>query len=375
MSTNQPPHLEVTPPTSPRPARCIECGYVLEGIPGNACPGCSRAFTLSDPRTFTTKPPIRYFAFFCPVLILVIVAVFASTMLAMLSLEQWGWGTWIGVPLAMGILLGYFFRFVPVVGLSVAILVCCAVAMLLFIFGSTGAFCAFTLAGISILPLALGTVGGGILRWGLKRTNFSQGAHLPILALLAASPITLGILASTPGDHDILSVSTRRDLAGSPAAVWNALLFFEDVDREPPLLLQLGLPTPLGREGELTKVGDRTTCIYDSGTVVKEATELEAQERFAFKVVEQDIHFEHDVELISGSFQLHPGPDGGTTIELTTTYRPLLGPRWLWQPIETAAVRSLHGHVLASIDDRAREEAPPEVFFAFLETFDADLAR
>jgi len=39
-------------PRPVRPKRCLGCGYILEGLPGNRCPECGRAFDLSDPTTY-----------------------------------------------------------------------------------------------------------------------------------------------------------------------------------------------------------------------------------------------------------------------------------------------------------------------------------
>ena len=37
--------------------RCLECGYILEGLPENRCPECGRPFDPSDERTYSF--PIR----------------------------------------------------------------------------------------------------------------------------------------------------------------------------------------------------------------------------------------------------------------------------------------------------------------------------
>jgi hypothetical protein len=42
--------------TSPEPKRCLDCGYILEGLPENRCPECGRAFDPDDPRTVAPPP-------------------------------------------------------------------------------------------------------------------------------------------------------------------------------------------------------------------------------------------------------------------------------------------------------------------------------
>lgn len=38
-------------------ARCLTCGYLLQGLPDPICPECGRAFDPSDESTFDTRPP------------------------------------------------------------------------------------------------------------------------------------------------------------------------------------------------------------------------------------------------------------------------------------------------------------------------------
>jgi len=43
--------------TIPPEARCLGCGYLLQGLPAPTCPECGRKFDPADPTTFDTRPP------------------------------------------------------------------------------------------------------------------------------------------------------------------------------------------------------------------------------------------------------------------------------------------------------------------------------
>ncbi|MCZ6835507.1 MAG: SRPBCC family protein [Planctomycetota bacterium] len=165
-------------------------------------------------------------------------------------------------------------------------------------------------------------------------------------------PIAIGLIEGRPPTYQSRSVQTSQIINAPTHQVWDELVFYEEIDREPPWLLKLGLPRPLGTTGTVDRVGAIKKCLYDSGTITKCITEFESRRRLAFEVIEQDIHFEHDVELLGGQFELIIEPHGQTRLTLTTDYRPLVAPRWLWQPIEELAIHQLHEHVLTGISQR-----------------------
>ncbi len=87
-------------------------------------------------------------------------------------------------------------------------------------------------------------------------------------------------------------------------------------------------------------------CVYERGHIVKQITEVRQERLLAFRVVEQKLHFERDVTLLDGSFELVPAEGMATQVVLTTRYVRHLYPEWLWGPIERKVVRALHGHVI-----------------------------
>src|SRR5256885_2313689 len=98
------------PPPGPAP-RCLACAYTLEGLPSlGRCPECSRDYDLSDPATYSLKPPFVGWVFWLPGLTLAAVTGIALTAIVAFPMGNWGWPLWLSVPFAAGCILGYRLR-------------------------------------------------------------------------------------------------------------------------------------------------------------------------------------------------------------------------------------------------------------------------
>jgi hypothetical protein len=61
------------------------------------------------------------------------------------------------------------------------------------------------------------------------------------------------------------SVATQVHFRTSPEAVWNRLIFFEEVPGRPPFILRVLLPHLVRSEGYETGVGAAVQCTYAGG--------------------------------------------------------------------------------------------------------------
>jgi hypothetical protein len=145
-------------------------------------------------------------------------------------------------------------------------------------------------------------------------------------------------------------VTTRLWLAAPPDAVWEGLMFYEDVPRRPSRILRLLLPLPARSEGDKRRVGASVHCVYSRGYLVKRITMVEAARRLEFEIVEQHLGIETKVITHRGSYQL-VDVRGGTELLLTTWYWGRLRPRFLWRAIERLLCHRLHRHVLYGMRD------------------------
>jgi hypothetical protein len=146
-------------------------------------------------------------------------------------------------------------------------------------------------------------------------------------------------------------VSTSYELFAPANAVWQCLMFYEDVPRRPWPLLRLILPQPLHSEGDKLTVGGLVRCTYSRGYLLKRSTEVDADRRLRFEVVEQKLGIERRARARCGSYELEPTARG-TCVTLTTVYESRLWPRFLWRPVERYLCHRLHQHILFGMQEQ-----------------------
>jgi len=146
-----------------------------------------------------------------------------------------------------------------------------------------------------------------------------------------------------------LKVLTTMRLPVPEEEAWKRLLFYEEIARRPPLLLRLLLPAPIRAQGDKTKVGEETRCLYDGGHLVKRTTLLARPWNYEFEVVEQALDVGGGVMLEGGGYTLRRSVRGGTDVVLETRYTSPHRPRWLWGPIESAICHAFHRHILGAM--------------------------
>jgi len=161
--------------------------------------------------------------------------------------------------------------------------------------------------------------------------------------------VSLSLLAAWLFPHNVAAdaVSTSAHFPANPAAVWESLLFYEDVSGRAPLLLRLLLPLPLRTEGDKSREGADVCCRYRTGYLVKRMLVVDAPRLVRFQVVEQHIGMEGYITALEGSHEFSPSASGaGTEATLTTLYRGHLRPRFVWRPLERLLVHQLHRYIL-----------------------------
>lgn len=145
------------------------------------------------------------------------------------------------------------------------------------------------------------------------------------------------------------AVVTRLNIAAGPSAIWRSLMFFEQIEDHPPLLLRLFLPRPIRTQGSKSSVGDQALCLYEGGHLLKQVTTIEQGRLYAFSVVEQRLSLGRRINLAGGSYTLRELADGHTELAVTTNYWSRNRPRLLARPIETFMCHVFHRHLLGAI--------------------------
>ncbi len=343
---------------------CLRCqAELIPRASGNAddsedprCPDCRLQYDPGNPDTYLIDPVFRFWIYYLPGFVLAVVFGVVSYTL-IVKIREPGLAAFFGVPVCVGAILGYTVR----AKLSVQILLVLAgvacVGTGLVTMEVAGLFCGLVGAVVLLIPTLLGLIVGILLRRHLKASQWDQRRFLPLLTIMALPFVVLGVEQVLPRRVDVASVSTEALFEAPPPVAWDAIMFYEEVAHKPPLILRLALPVPIRSEGTKTSVGDVVRCVYDRGYLVKRITAAEEYRRLSFEVLEQNLHFERDVTLLGGSFELSPsGADNPTTrVVLRTHYQRHLNPKWLWEPIERVVIRSLHQHVLKGMREKANK--------------------
>jgi len=211
------------------------------------------------------------------------------------------------VPISFGAILGYTTKSIKLWWIAcLSLTAITAISFAITSAGMTGIFCGLTLGAVFLGPVLLGVTLGWILRqfvlrYLTRKYNFVPVLILFIVPLLCGYAENKNYLSLPP-----VTVQTSYVFDVSQDETWSQIRFYEEIEGEAPLLLKLGLPNPVGTEGNHRAVGELTKCDYHNGYIVKKITDIKEGKLLSFDVVEQNIHFERDVTLIDGSFELQP---------------------------------------------------------------------
>jgi hypothetical protein len=140
-------------------------------------------------------------------------------------------------------------------------------------------------------------------------------------------------------------VTTTAMFDEPPDAVWQRMMFYEEVPQSPSLLLRMLLPTPVRTEGGSKEVGTVVACTYSRCGLTKRITVLDRPRLVRFEVLEQNLGIERCMTTVEGSYEFR-AEGNGTRVTLTTQYRGHLRPRRLWRPLERLLAHRLHRHIL-----------------------------
>ena len=145
------------------------------------------------------------------------------------------------------------------------------------------------------------------------------------------------------------SITTGMTFATSTDKVWEGLLFYEEIDGQPPAYLRLLLPIPIRTEGKISEVGSEVMCLYEGGHLLKRITRIEAERFYEFEVAEQSISVGGSMLLCGGGYTLRKLSDAATEVAVETRYISSKWPRWFWRPLEGIVCHCFHRYLLISM--------------------------
>ena len=148
--------------------------------------------------------------------------------------------------------------------------------------------------------------------------------------------------------EEAASVTTCQDFFAPADAVWDALMFYEEIAEDRPFLLRRFLPTPIGTQGCKSEVGSEVKCRYVGGHLLKRVTRMVRGHSYAFEVVEQNLAL-GGIRLLGGDYTLCMTSKDRTRVALATHYESPNCPRWLFGRLEATVCHSFHHHILSAM--------------------------
>jgi uncharacterized membrane protein YhaH (DUF805 family) len=297
--------------------------------------------------------------------------VFALAMIgvAVVLKGAYAFGLFLGTPLGMGILAGYFmsrdydpsnmdFFFVSLAANGVAALVLLAVAF-------EGAICIAMAFPISLLMTYGGAYVGREIAIGgraIRRPAASAMLLIPLLTLFEPAHI---------GARQLHVVNSSIEINASPAAIWPHLIEFQPIAPPQEFMFRVGIAYPTRSHTDGAGIGATRYCEFSTGAVVERVTTWDPGKRLSFDVESQpapmveltpykDVeppHLRGYIRSKQGEFRLVALPGGRTRLEGTSSYELDIEPETYWSFWTSASVHAIHMRVFEHIKHEVESQA------------------
>jgi len=304
------------------------------------------------------------------------VAVFAafSVQLGTKVFHYYGYGVFVGIPLAIGFLTAHLAQRAEGwswnMALRAALLTAALTGACLFLPMVEGVVC-LLMAAVVALPFVL--VGVLIARACVqattptpRRTNTKLHSFVLIMV-----PAGMALESQVAPPAPILEQTTTIEINATPEQVWRYIPTFPRIEAPPTKLLRAGLAYPLASTMTSEGVGAKRQCVLSTGIMPEIITVWEPGKRLEFEVLATPAAMEetnpfgkvkaaHDEGYFTckrGRFVLTALPGGRTRVEGASWFQHDLWPQFYWAPLTKEVVHEVHERVLLHI--KALAEANP----------------
>ena len=283
-------------------------------------------------------------------------------------LDQYGWGLFVGLPFAQGLVSVLLYARHERRGwgscLLVSFLSVLFTALALLALAIEGVICILMAAPLAVILAALGATLGYFIQKHALRLSTNPAAML-LVAL--GVPGVMGLEALEPAPVPLFEVSTAVEVDAPPEAVWAHVVAFTEIPEPDDWLFQLGIAYPVRAEIHGQGVGAVRYCRFSTGSFIEPIEIWDAPRQLKFGVVSNPapmqewtlyngVHPAHlDNFLVSrgGRFLLTPLADGRTRLEGTTWYHHHMWPAAYWQLWSDAIIHRIHRRVLRHVKQQA----------------------
>jgi hypothetical protein len=299
-----------------------------------------------------------------------------STVFAFLSVEvlaSYGWGLFVGVPFALGLLSVLIYGYHEpqsasnCVYVSVFAVVLAGAALVAVAF--EGAICLLMAAPIAT-PIA---VMGGLVGYLLQRRPGARVVTGSLYCAVCFALPPLMLVEVGAGQHaEVIAVRTSVVVDAPPHVVWRRVIAFPPLP-PPRGVLRTGIAYPTSARIDGVGVGAVRHCVFSTGEFVEPITAWEPGRLLRFDVVSQPPplrelspydgieppHLDDFLDSERGEFRLEPLPGGRTRLIGTTWYRNRMWPARYWQLYSDRVIHRIHRRVLDHVRTLAERDVTP----------------
>jgi len=287
-------------------------------------------------------------------------------------LQNYGWGLFVALPFAMGLISVLIYAGPgpekPSFGscMLVAILPIVFAGLCLFTIAVEGAICLVMAAPIG---LGLALVGGmvGYIIVG----NRSGPLHPTAMMLVLMSvPFTMGMEKQADEPPPLFAVTTSVVIDAPPERVWPNVVSFPPIPPERDWILHTGVAYPTQARIVGSGVGAIRHCIFNTGEFIEPVEVWDVNHLLRFSVAYQPepmeemspyphlktAHLHGYLRSQEGELRLTALPGGKTLLEGTTWYTDRIWPSQYWQMWSDLIIHHIHLRVLNHIKNLSEQQ-------------------
>jgi hypothetical protein len=288
-----------------------------------------------------------------------------GVVLAVSVIRTYGTAVFLGVPFAVGLISAVVAnRIEPRTrweSVMIGQAALAAIAGVVILMAIEGAICLIMAVPIASPIGAMGSIVGQVLG---RRQQPPSLNHITLLLL--AVPLGAGIEAAMPGASSRV-VLTAVEVDAAPAAVWQQVISFKEIERAPAWYFRTGLAYPLRARLEGTGAGAVRHCEFTTGAFVEPITVWDEPRVLAFDVRSQPPplhewspysrvyapHLDGFFRTSHGEFRLIELSPTRTRLEGRTWYSLEMRPALYWNAVADSILHAIHRRVLEHVKEQA----------------------
>jgi uncharacterized membrane protein YhaH (DUF805 family) len=297
----------------------------------------------------------------------------AGAGLALLStavLQNYGWGLFVALPFAMGLVSVLIYAGPEKRSfrscITVAILPIVFAGLCLLACAVEGVICLIMAAPIGLVLAFLGGVVGYLIVG-----NRSAPLHpTAMLLVLVSVPLTMGMEQQADEQPPMIAVTTSIVIDAPPERVWPNVVSFPPIPPERDWILRTGVAYPTRAKIDGTGVGAIRHCIFSTGEFVEPIQVWDENRLLRFSVsfqpepMEELSPYPHlKTPHLHGYLRSHEGelrltalPGGKTLLVGTTWYTDKIWPSQYWQLWSDFIIHHIHLRVLNHIKNLSEQQ-------------------